>query len=67
MKDVISVDTTGGAISLQDLRDVFNRHGMNYSQIVGEDTTVVSCSLDGFNAALAELFPLFHSLLISNK
>lgn len=65
MKNVRSVDTTGGAISLQDLRDVFNRHGMNYSQIVGEDTTVVSCSLEGFNDAIEELLPIFHSLLIS--
>lgn len=45
-------------ITPQDIRDIFNRQGMNYSQIVGEDSTVVSCSLHCFNEAIEQLLSL---------
>ena len=46
----------------QDLRDIFNKYGLNYSQIVGEENTVVSCSLFVFNKALRDVLALFTKL-----
>ena len=40
---------------LQPFRDIFNKHGANYSQVLGEETTVVSMQLEGFNSALQDL------------
>ena len=42
----------------QTLRDVFHKNGLNYSQIVGEENTVVSMGLEGFNQALKEISEL---------
>lgn len=42
----------------QDLRDIFNKYGLNYSQIVGAENTVVSCSLFVFNKALKDIVEL---------
>lgn len=41
--------------SIQKLRDVFNKNGLNYSQIVGDELTVVSMELQDFNWALNEI------------
>lgn len=39
----------------QTLRDVFHKNGLNYSQIVGEENTIISMGLEEFNQALKEL------------
>lgn len=41
--------------AMQSLRDKFNQRGMNYSQVVGEENTVVSMQLQEFNATLTDI------------
>lgn len=48
-------------ISQQDLRDIFNQNGLNYSQIVGDELTTVSMELQDFNYSLTQITDLFVS------
>lgn len=43
---------------LQQLRDIFNQNGLNYSQIVGDELTVVSMELQDFNWSLEQIATL---------
>lgn len=50
-------------VTPQDIRDIFNRYGMNYSQIVGDENTVVSASLYTYNKAIDDIVAKINRLI----
>ena len=55
------------SIDEQALRDVFNKYGLNYSQIVGDENTVISTSLFMFNKALKDICDLIKQSQLDMK